>query len=73
MFTILTALKLEVSFLSGFPLSRETPRAVWFESDKMFCSILELINLPKSGVKKSTASFIVSSENGIYSKSTFGV
>ena len=45
-------------FLSEFPLSSGTTRAVLANSGKMLCSILELIDLVKSGVKKSAVTFI---------------
>ena len=44
------------SILLGFPLDSGTTRAV-AKSRKMLCSILELIDLVKSGVKKPTAPF----------------
>ena len=47
-----------ISFLLGFPLSSGTTRAVFAKSGKMLCSILELIDLVKTGVKNSTATFI---------------
>ena len=55
---MLTGRKFAISFLLGFPLSSGTTRAVFAKSGKMLCSILELIDLVKSGVKKSTAIFI---------------
>ena len=55
---MLTGRKFETSFLLGFPLSSGTTRAAFAKSGKMLCSILELIELVKSGVKKSTTTFI---------------
>ena len=55
---MLTGQKFEISFLLGFPLSSGTTRAVFAKSGKTLYSILELIDLVKSGVKKSTATFI---------------
>ena len=55
---MLTGRKFAISFLLGFPLSSETTRAVFAKSGKMLCSILELIDLVKSGAKNSTATFI---------------
>ena len=57
MFKILTDQKLEISFLLGFLLSSGTTRVVFAKSGKMLCSTLELIDLVKSGVKKSRATF----------------
>ena len=53
-----TGRKFKISFLLGFPLSSGTTRAVFAKSGIMLCSILELIDLFKSGVKKSAATFI---------------
>ena len=50
--------KFVISFLLGFPLSSGTSRAVFAKSGKKLCSILELIDLVKSGVKNSTATSI---------------
>ena len=58
MFKILTGRKFEISFLLGLPLSCGATRAVFTKLGKMLCSILELIDLLKSGAKKSTATFI---------------
>ena len=58
MFKMLTGRKFTISFLLGFPLSSETTRAVFAKSGKILCFILELIDLVKSGVKNSTATFI---------------
>ena len=58
MFKMLTGRKFAISFLLGFPLSSGTTRAVFAKSGKMLCSILELIDLVESGVKKSMATFI---------------
>ena len=55
---MLTGRKFVISFLLGFPLSRGTTRAVFAKSGKMLCSILELTDLVKSGIKKFTATFI---------------
>ena len=55
---MLTGRKFETLFLLGFPLSSGTTRAAFAKSGKMLCSILELIELVKSGVKKSTTTFI---------------
>ena len=55
---MLTGRKFEISFLLGFPLSSGTTIAVFAKSGKMLCSILELIDLVKTGVKKSTVAFI---------------
>ena len=55
---MLTGRKFTISFLSGFPLSSGTSRAVFAKSGKMLCSIIELIDLVKSGVKKLLATFI---------------
>ena len=55
---MLTGQKFEISFLLGFPLSSGATRAIFAKSGKMLCPILELIDLIKSGVKKSTAAFI---------------
>ena len=55
---MLTSQKFEISFLLGFPLSSGTTRAVFAKSGKRLCSLLELIDLVKSTVKKSTATFI---------------
>ena len=49
--------KFEISFLLGFPLSSRSTRVVFAKSGKMLCSILELIDLVKIGVKISTATF----------------
>ena len=54
---MLTGRKFEIILL-GFPCLSGTTRAVFTKSGKMLCSALELINLFKSGVKKSTATFI---------------
>ena len=53
-----TGLKTEISFLTGFPLQRGTTRTVFAKSGKRLCSILELIDFNKSGIKKLTASFV---------------
>ena len=53
---MLTYRKFAIPFLLGFPLSSGT-RAVFAKSRKM-CSILELIDLVKSGVKNSMATLI---------------
>ena len=53
-----TGRKFAISFLLGFPLSSGTTRAVFAKSGKMLCSILELIDLVKSRVKKFLATFI---------------
>ena len=58
MFKVVTGRKFAISFLLGFPLSSGTTRAVFAKSGKMLCSILELIDLVKSGVKKFSATFI---------------
>ena len=58
MFKVVTGRKFAISFLLGFPLSSGTTRSVFAKSGKMLCSVRELINLVKSGVKKSTATFI---------------
>ena len=58
MFKMLTGRKFAISFLLGFPLSSGTTRAVFAKSGKMVCSILELIDSVKRGVKKSTTTFI---------------
>ena len=55
---MLTGRKFEISFLLSFPLSSGTTRVAFSKSGKMLCSILELIDLVKSGVKKSAATFI---------------
>ena len=55
---MLTGRKFEVSFLLGFPLSSRTTRVAFAKSGKMLCSILELIDLVKIRVKKSTSTFI---------------
>ena len=55
---MLAGRKFEVSFLLGFPLSSGTTRTVFAKSGKILCSILELIDLVKSGVKKCMATFI---------------
>ena len=55
---MLTGRKFAIPFLLGFPLSSGTTRAVFAKSAKILCSILELIDLVKSGVKKFTATFI---------------
>ena len=73
MFKMLLGRKFEISFLLGFPLSSETTRAVFAKSEKMLRAILELIDLVKSGVKKSTASFIIFGGNGAYSSSVFRI
>ena len=54
---MLTGQKLEISVLLGFCLLRGTTRVVFDKLKKIMCSILDLIDLVKSGVKKSTASF----------------
>ena len=56
-FKMLTGQKFQTFFL-GFLLSSGATRAVFAKSGKIFCSILELIDLVESGVKKSTATFI---------------
>ena len=58
MFKMLTGQRFEISYLLGFPLSSGTTRAVFDKSAEIFCSILEFIDLNKSGVKKSTATLI---------------
>ena len=55
---MLTGRKFEVSFLLGFHISSGTTRVAFNKSGKMLCSILELIDLVKIGVKKSMATFI---------------
>ena len=55
---MLTGRKFEVSFLLDFPLSSGTTRVAFAKSGKMLCSILELIDLVKIRVKKSTSTFI---------------
>ena len=55
---MLTGRTFAISFLLGFPLSSGTTGTVFTKSGKMFYSILELIHLIGSGVKKSTATFI---------------
>ena len=44
--------------LLHYILSSGTTRAIFAKSGKMLCSIPELIDLVKSGVKNSTATFI---------------
>ena len=58
MFKMLTGRKFVIPFLLGFPLSSGTTRVVFAKSGKMLCSILELIDLVKSGVKNSMATLI---------------
>ena len=55
---MLTGRTFAISFLLGFPLSSGATGTVFTKSGKMFYSILELIHLIRSGVKKSTATFI---------------
>ena len=50
MFEMLTDREFPISFLLGFALSSEPTRAVFAKSGRMLCSILELIDLVKSGV-----------------------
>ena len=68
---MLTGRKFAILFLLGFPLSSGTARAVFAKSGKMLCSILELIDLVKRGVKKSTATF--TSFGGMNSSSFFRI
>ena len=53
-----TGQKFEISFSLDFPLSIGKTRVVFAKSGKILCSILELVDLVKSEVKKSTATFI---------------
>ena len=53
-----TGRKFAISFLLGFPLSSVTTRAVFAKYGKILCSILELIDLVKSGEKNLLAVFI---------------
>ena len=55
--------KFEILLLLGFPLSSGTTRAVFDKSGKMLFSILNMIDLVKSGVKESTVTFISFGEN----------
>ena len=48
---MLTGQKLEISVLLGFCLLRGTTRVVFDKLKKIMCSILDLIDLVKSGVK----------------------
>ena len=57
---MLTGQKFEILLLLGFPLST---RAVFDKSGKMLFSILNMIDLVKSGVKESTVTFISFGEN----------
>ena len=55
---MLTDRKFRTLFLLDFPLSSGTTGTVFAKSRKVLCFILELIDLVKSGVKKSTSIFI---------------
>ena len=57
MIKMLTGQKFEISVLLDFCFSRGTTRAIFDKSEKILYSILDLIDLVKSGVKKATASF----------------
>ena len=73
MFKMLTGRKFAISFLLRFPLSNGTTRALFAKSGKMLCSILELIDLVKSGVKKIFGYFYQFWGNGVYSSSFFRI
>ena len=72
MFKMIAGRKFEI-FLSEFSLSSGTTRAVLANSEKMLCSILELIDLVKSGVKKIFGYFYQFWGNGVYSSSFFRI
>ena len=55
---MLTERKFKTLLLLGFLLSSGTTGAIFAKSGKVLCFILELIDLVKSGVKKSTSIFI---------------
>ena len=57
LFSTLTGLKFDISFLLGLPLSSGIANAGLAFSGKTFCAILELIAFVSNGFKKSAESF----------------
>ena len=57
MFSALTGLKFDISFLFSSPLSSGIADAVLASSGKIFCVILVLMAFVSNGVKKSAESF----------------
>ena len=57
MFSTLTGLKFDISFLFGLPLSSGIIDVVLAFSGKTFCAILVLMAFVSNGIKKSAESF----------------